>query len=70
MMSVLFPEPRSRAHLKKASAGFGVGIENGAAIERERERILEAVDRISGSRNNGKREGKAAGALLLARWIH
>jgi hypothetical protein len=32
--------------LKKSSAEFDVGIENGAAIERERE--LEAVDRISG----------------------
>jgi hypothetical protein len=45
--------------LKKSSAEFDVGIENGAAIERER--ALEAVDRISGiqrSRNNGKREEK------------
>jgi hypothetical protein len=32
--------------LKKPSAEFDVGIENGAAIERES--ALEAVDRISG----------------------
>jgi hypothetical protein len=43
-MSVLFSAPRSRARLKKSSAEFGVGIENGAA----RERKLEAVDRITG----------------------
>jgi len=36
MMSVLFSEPRSRARLKKSSAEFGVGIENGAAIERKK----------------------------------
>jgi hypothetical protein len=45
-MSVSISEPRSRARLKKFSAEFDVGIENGAAIERER--ALEAVDRISG----------------------
>ena len=46
MMSVLFSEPRSRARLKKSSAEFGVGIENGAAIEnkrRERERERERL---------------------------
>ena len=47
-MEASISEPRSRARLKKSSAEFDVGIENGAAIERERERALEAVDRISG----------------------
>ena len=50
-MSVSISEPRSRARLKKSSAEFDVGIENGAARARERARereTLEAVDRISG----------------------
>ena len=45
-MSVSISEPRSRARLKKSSVEFDVGIENGAAIEREN--ALKAVDRISG----------------------
>jgi hypothetical protein len=45
-MSVSFLAPRLRARLKKSSVEFGVGIENGAARERERE--LKAADRITG----------------------
>ena len=45
-MTILISEPRSRARLKKSSVEFDVGIENGAAIERESAR--KAVDRISG----------------------
>jgi hypothetical protein len=45
-MSVSISEPRSRAYLKKSSVEFNVGIGNRAAIERER--ALEAVNRISG----------------------
>jgi non-canonical (house-cleaning) NTP pyrophosphatase len=37
MMFVLFSAPRLQVCLKKTSAEFGVGIENGAARKRERE---------------------------------
>jgi hypothetical protein len=45
-MSVSILEPRSRAHLKKSLVKFDVGIENRAAIKRER--ALKVVNRISG----------------------
>jgi hypothetical protein len=47
-MPVSISESRSRVRLKRSSAELEVGIENGAAIGREGERALEAVDRISG----------------------
>ena len=49
-VSVSFSAPRSWARLKKSSAEFGVGIENGAARERE----LEAVDRFTGIQRGQK----------------
>ena len=51
-MSISISEPRSRARLKKSSVEFDVGIENGAAIERES--ALKAVDRISGIQRGHK----------------
>jgi hypothetical protein len=44
MMSVSFSAPRSRARLKKSSAEFGVGIENGAERERERESLKQLIE--------------------------
>jgi hypothetical protein len=43
-MSVSISEPHSRARLKKFSAEFDVGIENGVAIERERARLKQLIE--------------------------
>ena len=65
-MSVSFSAPRSRARLKKTLAEFGVGIENGAARERERE--LEAVDRITGIQRGQEITARERGRVFC-RWI-
>jgi hypothetical protein len=63
-MSVSISEPRSRARLKRLSAEFDVGIESGVAMWRERERALEAVDRISGIQRGQEITAKEKGRVF------